>query len=490
MDYIEEMYRQMMASQGRMPASGPDMKVYSQRDVQPGWVKNPSVVPELSDAEVLSKPLNQAHTLPAKAPVADLDRQPIEYPKGYKVQVPESEIIRQNVNAALEDQIVRSEGLQQKSQEVGSEREGYKRDMIDVLNRMKSMTDKTYESPEVDAQISMYQKKMMEPKDSVAPRDPISELILTIGPALGGLLGGESGALSAPAAGKASRDIYEYQRKEEIDRVKALKDDTEKKLKAMIDLKKSGQESFDKSQERGLNRVKAELEATKSLATMSNDDLKRTEDNLAKLNDSITKEIGDKSVDIAKMNRSKWESEQKTKRAPKLMKPPELPLDKKKMVEKYSGEVARITGINSQVSELKRQIGDKNIPELDRLATAQEQLKLLNSTLGSDAVGAEETKRMAAYLDPLPNWVKREVGVDLDGFYRQLDRVNERLSRTISTQQREIDKIYGRPLAALPKQDQPRDSLIAGKPQVVEKVIQGKKRKFKLNSSGKYIEVK
>ena len=297
MDYIEEMYRQMLASQGRMPASRPDMTVYSQQNVTPGWQKEAPTVIEAMPPE------------------------PIEYPKNYKVQVPQSEIIRENVNEALKSQMQEKSALADNVKGAYSEREQYKSQMNDALERMRSMSEGSYKSPEVDSQIELYQKKMMEPRESVAPRDTMAELILTLGPALGGLVGGESGALAAPGASKASRDIYEYQRKEEIDRVKNLKDSTEKKLKTLIDLKKSGQESFDKSAERGLGRIKAELEATKSLATMSNDDLKRAEDNLMKINSDITKEVGDKSVDIAKMERSKWESEQKTKRTPKFMKP-------------------------------------------------------------------------------------------------------------------------------------------------------------------------
>ena len=87
------------------------------------------------------------------------------------------------------------------------------------------------------------------------------------------------------------------------------------------------------------------------------------------------------------------------------------------------------------------------------------------------------------------NYVKRKFGPDLEGFYRQLDRVNQRLSGTISAQQREIDKIYGRPIKSSPSissaQKKPEG------PAVVEKIINGQKRKFQLNpATGKYKEVK
>lgn len=314
MDYIEEMYRQMLAAQGRAPASRPDMTVYSQKEVTPGWENNS----QITNPNAVLNPLGAQMPQIQKEKLTEISgeaEKPIEYPPGYKVQVPQSEIIRNNVNNALMEQQREAKNLGKNANDIYEERELYKRDMVDALNRMKSMTDKSYEAPEIDAQIKLYHQKMMEPKESVPQRDMLTEAILTLGPALGGKMLGEAGALAAPVAFKGARDTYEAQRKQEIERIKNLKDDTEKKLKAMIDLKKSGQESFDKAQERGLNRVKAELESTKSLATMSNDDLKRTEDNLLKLNESIAKEIGSKSVDIAKMDRSKELEDKKDKRA-------------------------------------------------------------------------------------------------------------------------------------------------------------------------------
>lgn len=437
MDYIDDLYRKMLASQGRYPASAQ------------------------SEVPVQKEPINY---IQSEAPGA------IEYPAGYKVQVPQSEIIRENVNEALKSQMQEKQALAANAKDIFSEREGYKKDMSDALERMKALSDSSYQSPELDAQIKMYQQKMSEPREEVPPRDAISELILNLGPALGAKFMGEAGALSAPGAMKGARDIYENQRKEEVDRVKNLKDNTEKKLKALIDLKKSGQESFDKSAERGLGRIKAELEATRSMATMSNDDLKRTEDNLLKINESISKETGSKAVEIAKMEREKQSEKEKGEN---------LPLDKKKMVERYATEVARINGIKSQVDELYNQTSDLSIPERDRRATAQEQLKLLNSTLGADAVGAEESKRMSAFLDPMPNWIKPTMGVDMEGFNRQLERTKKRLSGTISSQQKEVDKIYGRPVKEEPKKVEAK----------AEDVIQKAGRTFRKKPNGKYEEV-
>lgn len=134
-----------------------------------------------------------------------------------------------------------------------------------------------------------------------------------------------------------------------------------------------------------------------------------------------------------------------------------LPKDKQITIENLSKEKARLTGINSQVEELRKQLVDPQISDSDKLATAREQLKLLNSTLGSDAVGAEEVKRLASYLkyEPDPFGPKgMKIGPDLVGYARQLDRINQRSSGTMNTLQKNIDTAYGRKQAGLLSQTQ------------------------------------
>ena len=77
MNYIDELYRQMISSQGRLPSSVND----------PNSVLNPLGA---------SMPQKQNEIVIESAPVM-----PIEYPEGYKVQVPQSEVIRQNRNEAI-----------------------------------------------------------------------------------------------------------------------------------------------------------------------------------------------------------------------------------------------------------------------------------------------------------------------------------------------------------------------------------------------------
>lgn len=485
-NYIDDLYRKMMASQGRMPANAAFDQVLATGKAAP---QGTNFVGQ-TDEEILANPIAPDYVLPKNAPVAGLGQRPIELPPGYKVQVPQSEIIRQNRNNAIEslqDEAANIRGnIGTTREQFGSEKEA----LSGALARMMSLGDETYKSPEIDAVIQA-QTKRMENAPQIPERDFLSEAILNLGPALGAMFLGEAGAKAAPTTFTQARSVFEATRKDQVDRVKLMREDTEKKLKAAIDLKKSGQEAFDKNQQRLLEKAKTEIAATKDLAQMSATQLDKAEQRLGVLDQEISRQIGTGATDVAKMEQSKWLNEQKNKRTPRLQKPPELRLDKKKMVEKYASEVARMTGINSQVEQYKLQISDKSLSEADRLATANEQLKLINSTIGSDAVGAEETKRLAAMLDPWPNYIKRKPGADLDGFIRQLDRINQRISGSIRTQQNEIDKIYGDGGGSASSQAKAGPMQKTELPPIVEKVIKGVKKKYKLNpATGKYSEVK
>jgi hypothetical protein len=201
-----------------------------------------------------------------------------------------------------------------------SERAGQKTQMQDALKRMMEISSKTYSDPESDAAIKLYKSKYSDAPE-IPGRDLLTESILSLGPALGAMFMGESGALAAPVAMKGARDTYEMVRKSEIDRIKAMREDTEKRLKAAIEAKKSGQESFDKAQQRELDRDKAVLSGIKDISQMTADELKYVEQNIVNINKDVSAARANGATDVAKMERSKWESEQKTKRAPKFAKP-------------------------------------------------------------------------------------------------------------------------------------------------------------------------
>ncbi len=318
-NYIDDLYRRAMASQGRMPANAAfDQVLRTGKPAPPG-----TDFVDLSDEQVLAKAIAPNYALPPKAPTAMLDKQPIELPPKYKVQVPQSEIIRLNRNQAIEDLQDEAAKIEQNisanREQYGSEKDALR----DAITRMRSLGEDSYKSPEIDALIQAQAKKMEQAPD-VPERDFLSEAILNLGPALGAMFLGEAGAKAAPTTFTQARSIYETGRKEQIDRVKLLREDTEKKLKAAIDLKKSGQESFDKSQQRQIEKAKTEVSATKDLAQMSGTELEKEEQRLGTLNQEISRQIGTGATDVAKMERSQWVEQQKNKRTPRMIKQGEV----------------------------------------------------------------------------------------------------------------------------------------------------------------------
>lgn len=128
-----------------------------------------------------------------------------------------------------------------------------------------------------------------------------------------------------------------------------------------------------------------------------------------------------------------------------------LPKEKQIQVEDYSKGVGQQTKINNLVSALVDQLKDTSIPEDQRLASAREQVKLLNSQLGSDAVGAEEAKRIAAYLDWGPDIALRKgFGPDLGAFTDQISNFKSRNEKSIGLLNSQIDSAYARPLLGEP----------------------------------------
>lgn len=292
MNYIDELYRQMISSQGRLPSSVND----------PNAVLNPLGA---------SMPKKQNEIVIESAPVM-----PIEYPEGYKVQIPQSEVIRQNRNEAILPLMQEAKSMGQNVEALTRQTDADRNALRQAVQKMRDIDFKEYQNPEIDTLIKSQQEKMLTQGVDIPERDMTTELILNLGPALGGMFLGEAGALAAPTAFKQSREIYEGQRKEQIERVKLLKENSEKNLKALIDAKKSGQEAFDKTQERELKKAQYELEGGKALAQQSAQELDRTEQRLLNLNIEIARQRGQGATDIGKMeheDRKLLEAEKRAK---------------------------------------------------------------------------------------------------------------------------------------------------------------------------------
>jgi hypothetical protein len=123
-----------------------------------------------------------------------------------------------------------------------------------------------------------------------------------------------------------------------------------------------------------------------------------------------------------------------------------LPKDAQIKIDTLSKDSAKQTVMGNQVGELIGQMKDPNMSVEDKVASANEQVKLLNSTLGADAVGAEEVKRIAKFLDyaPSPTVGKYSVGPDIEGYTRQLENLKKRTDGSIGLLKSQVDAAYGR----------------------------------------------
>lgn len=91
-----------------------------------------------------------------------------------------------------------------------------------------------------------------------------------------------------------------------------------------------------------------------------------------------------------------------------------------KFAAEYASKTTMANTIDSEVGQIQKFLdaGDRG----QAIAHAQTTLKLLNSTSGPDAVGAEEKKRLAQYLETIqPPWQDGTMfGADIDKFVDQL----------------------------------------------------------------------
>jgi len=134
-----------------------------------------------------------------------------------------------------------------------------------------------------------------------------------------------------------------------------------------------------------------------------------------------------------------------------------LPEPEKIVVKELSTSSAKKQSIANQINGFLQQ-WDKAPNDKEKTRVGQQMVKLLNSTEGADAIGAEEANRLANELQAWtlksptgwPRW-----GQDLEGFQNRAVNVRESLKNAIQANQRQVQQIY--------KQYAP-DSVVANPP--------------------------
>lgn len=125
-----------------------------------------------------------------------------------------------------------------------------------------------------------------------------------------------------------------------------------------------------------------------------------------------------------------------------------VPKDKQVQVEKLSGKVADRKQIKSDLDSALTQLDDPKLSEDEKLIVGREIIKTLNSTQGQDAVGAEESKRLASLLEykilPRIGEPGNTFGRDVKLFTTQVRNNAARVGKSAETMQAEVDGLLGR----------------------------------------------
>jgi hypothetical protein len=158
----------------------------------------------------------------------------------------------------------------------------------------------------------------------------------------------------------------------------------------------------------------------------------------------------------------------------------------KKLAPEDQKSVLALAGTRANVQAIKEQINanmiqwDKAENDNQRLDIGRKMIKLLNSTQGADAVGAEEAKRLAGKLEfAYGNFLDSnpvQFGRDLEGFREDIENTRDILAESYDRFNSQIDAYYGRKPAAAQPTARPQLTPAAVNPQTGRTIYQPGKR--------------
>ena len=341
------------------------------------------------------------------------------------------------------------------------------------------------EDPTLAKEIAQAKEKATKSLD-LPERDMISELILSLGPAILGGLSGESGQISQKAATTEARNAWESRRKERFEQAKAAKESAQKVYEALTKIKQSSRDSWDKEQQRALDRAKAIKDAnvdmfkidvaqadkylleannlSRDISKMVTTGSKEYADLSNKTLDEANKEVrasilaGQQNQKLSLEERRVLESE-RANRADEMLKARKiradeakaqrqgehLQLEEKKTVEGLATKNANKVAIKNQIDAVLSQWDSYSQDQ--KLAQGRQLLKTLNSPEGADAIGAEEANRLGSKLEfALGNFTNSnptQFGRDLEGFKQQAADTSKNLGIAIDSNRKIIDSVMG-----------------------------------------------
>lgn len=130
-----------------------------------------------------------------------------------------------------------------------------------------------------------------------------------------------------------------------------------------------------------------------------------------------------------------------------------FPIENKEQITKLAGANATKVGIATQIDSTVKMLDDPKLDQDQKLMQARQMIKVLNSTQGQDAVGAEEAKRLASMLEfrMMPNFTEPGAFLgrsDISEFSTQAKLTSRGLKDSLSENQKIIEQLKtGAPLS-------------------------------------------
>ncbi len=130
----------------------------------------------------------------------------------------------------------------------------------------------------------------------------------------------------------------------------------------------------------------------------------------------------------------------------------EMPKENQIQLGVYANQKAKTQSVDNMMGSLLTQLDDPKISDEQKAVSAQEQLKLMNSQLGPDALGTGEADRVSAWLSPgiNPFVGKYTLGPDIKKFREQLGNAVARNKKAMGLLDEQIKNLYQEPVKDLP----------------------------------------
>lgn len=254
---------------------------------------------ELAQIEAAGKPVTKLPEIRQELPEAiEASPRPIQFPQGqtppYKQKMDTSSILMDNANDVLEERIADKNSAQEEYEASKQRQQAYSLDRDAIKERLKKTGVSSYSNPDLDAKMNA----AAEDYDSVdLPQSDIySQLILSLAPALFGAIGGEAAAISAPKAGEKAREIYNANRKQDLESIKFKKEKLLKRYEQLAKLRDAGSKAFNEKREIELKQIQTELQSIEGGEKLAQSD-KHQAQNKA---DSVGKEIANQAIGTSK----------------------------------------------------------------------------------------------------------------------------------------------------------------------------------------------